>query len=193
MKSVILHLDERSLDKLLILYNKVGEKGKCQRAEKSTIYHFRETLKSCELSRLTYLLESKNVIAPSMVFEKLNKEKKSIKRLLVSVFFDVQKAYAMLWKKGLQIKLDLLQITQDVFSWVMEFLTERTLLVGAELSRQYIDQYGTPQGGVVSPVLFSIVIYSHVFQVICSPGFSHHLMFTAAAPRFLPKCLALVC
>lgn len=115
------------------------------------------------------------MIAPRWL-EKL----KSIKRWLVSVFFDVQKAIAMLWKKGLLIKLDLLEITQNMFSWVMEFLIERTFLVGAELSRQYSDQNGTPQGGVVSPVLFSIMIYSQIFQVICSPGFSHHLTCTAA-------------
>lgn len=71
-----------------------------------------------------------------------------------------------------------------MFSWVMDFLIE-TLLVGVELSSQYINQNSTPQACVVSPTLFSIMIYTQIFQAVCGLGFSRNLTCTAAVYRFL--------
>ena len=44
-------------------------------------------------------------------------------------FFDIEKAYNMMWKEGLLIKLNLMGIRGRVFTWVKEFLSDRTIMV----------------------------------------------------------------
>jgi len=44
------------------------------------------------------------------------------KQILIAVFFDVEKAYDMLWKEGLLIKLKSLGIGGRIYNWVMIFL-----------------------------------------------------------------------
>ena len=58
----------------------------------------------------------------------------------MAVFFDVEKAYDMLWKDGLRIKMHLMGIGGKIFTWIMDFLDGRTIQVkvGTEISRQYI-------------------------------------------------------
>jgi len=48
----------------------------------------------------------------------------------------------------------------NTFNWVENFLSNRTfqVKVGAELSDKFIQQNGTPQGSIISPLLFLIMI-----------------------------------
>lgn len=87
-------------------------------------------------------------------YESTNKES------VVAVFFDVEKAYDMLWKEGLLIKLEKSGIGGKMFSWVAGFLLGRQIQVrvSVEHSKMYTVENGTPQGSVCSPVLFNLMI-----------------------------------
>lgn len=87
------------------------------------------------------------------------------KESVVAVFFDVEKAYDMLWKEGLLIKLEKLGIGGKMFNWVAGFLLGRQiqLRVGVEHSKMYTVENGTLQGSVCSTVLFNLMI-NDVFE-----------------------------
>ncbi len=89
---------------------------------------------------------------------------------VVAVFLDVEKAYDMMWKEGLLIKLHLLGVGGRAFNWVKDFLYGRSIRVtiGKELSGSYMVENGTPQGSVISPLLFIIMI-NYVFSDV-GPG-----------------------
>ena len=57
------------------------------------------------------------------------------KEVVAAVFFDVEKAYDMLWREGLMIKLPNAGVEGKMFNWLMDFLRGRTIQVkvGAEL------------------------------------------------------------
>lgn len=58
--------------------------------------------------------------------------------MVVAIFFDVEKAYDMLWKEGLLIKLNKLDVRGKLYNWVLNFLFGRRIEVriGAEYSRE---------------------------------------------------------
>ncbi len=47
-----------------------------------------------------------------------------------------------------------------MFNWIQQFLTERSfkVKVGNEVSESYNIECGVPQGSVISPILFNIMI-----------------------------------
>ena len=89
----------------------------------------------------------------------------------MAVSFDVEKAYDMVWKEGLVIKLNMIGIAGRTYNWIKDFLLDRFIQVriGKALSGRYRIGNGTPQGSVISPILFSIMI--NVF----SKARSHYL------------------
>ena len=84
----------------------------------------------------------------------------------------MEKAYDMLWKEGLLIKLKALGIGGRAYNWVVNFLFDRQIQVkvGVEYSRVYTVENGTPQGSVCSPLLFNIMINDIFSQVEQSIG-----------------------
>lgn len=92
------------------------------------------------------------------------------KETVLVIFFDIEKAYDMLWKKGLLIKLKLVGIKGRVFNWCKDFLTERniTVKVNGVLNRYYKVENGTPQGSIIIPLLFSLMINDVFKDVGCS-------------------------
>ncbi|XP_037536736.1 uncharacterized protein LOC119413748 [Nematolebias whitei] len=82
------------------------------------------------------------------------------KESVVAVFFDVEKAYDMMWREGLLIKMKKMGITGRMFKWIKNFLSDRQIQVriGQDYSDKYYIENGTPQGSIVSPLLFSIMI-----------------------------------
>ena len=89
----------------------------------------------------------------------LNKELRN-KGKALAVFIDIEKAYDMLFKEGLLVKLSKIGIDGQMFNWIKHFLSDRTFQVkiGDSLSDNFTLQFGTPQGSVISPFLFLIVI-----------------------------------
>ena len=78
----------------------------------------------------------------------------------VGVFLDFTKAFDMLWKEGLLIKLRHLKISGNLYNWIESFLSDRTIQVriGESLSNKLILENGTPQGSVLSPLIFLLMI-----------------------------------
>lgn len=44
------------------------------------------------------------------------------KEMVLGVFSDIEKAYDMVWKEGLLIKLGQMDINGMLFNWIMDFL-----------------------------------------------------------------------
>jgi len=78
----------------------------------------------------------------------------------VGVFLDIEKAYDMVWRKGVLFKLHKLGVSGNMFNWVNSFLHNRKIQVrlGNVLSEEISVENGTPQGSVISPLLFLIAI-----------------------------------
>ena len=78
----------------------------------------------------------------------------------IGVFLDFEKAYDLVWKSGLLSKVKKIGINGNMFSFINEFTSDRTfqVKVGIELSRKMTLENGTPQGSVISPILFLIMI-----------------------------------
>lgn len=86
---------------------------------------------------------------------------------VIAVFFDVEKAYDMMWNDGILIKLGRMGVEGRVFNWVKDFLEGREIRVriGGTLSRPHENENGTPEGSVLGPLLFSVMI-NNVFVEI---------------------------
>ena len=82
------------------------------------------------------------------------------KKYTLAVFLDIEKAYDMIWKKGVLYKLSKLGIDGNMFNWISGFLTDRSIQVriGSTLSDVFAVENGVPQGSVISPLLFLIAI-----------------------------------
>lgn len=79
---------------------------------------------------------------------------------MICVFLDIEKAYDMLWRQGLLFKLQSLGVKGRMLKWISSFLSHRTIRVriGQDLSGVHVIENGTPQGSVISPLLFNIMI-----------------------------------
>lgn len=131
------------------------------------------------VSRMNYILERKGIISrhqsgfrkgrstidAALCLETDIRKAQVNKEVVVGIFFDIEKAYDMIWKEGLLIKLEQIGIVGRMFNWIKDFLLNRTVQVrvGSSYSRIYKIDNGTPQGSVCSPLLFNIMI-NDVFQ-----------------------------
>lgn len=81
----------------------------------------------------------------------------------------------MLWVDGLLIKMHMMGIRGNMLNWVMDFLNGRSIQVriGPEISRKCLVENGTPQGSVISPILFNIMI-NDIFSEV-HPGIGKSL------------------
>jgi len=69
---------------------------------------------------------------------------------------DLEKAFDLVWHKGLVYKMESMGLNGSNLNFVSDFLSNRT--VGTVLSNSYQLQNGTPQGSVISLLLFLIMI-----------------------------------
>ena len=78
----------------------------------------------------------------------------------LGVFIDFEKAYDLIWKEGLLVKLFRLGLRGRIFSFVRSFISNRFIQtrVGGCLSSPFGVENGVPQGSVISPVLFLVMI-----------------------------------
>ena len=84
----------------------------------------------------------------------------AIKRSVLTVFLDIEKAYDIVCREALLLKLFQLGITGEMFNFVKSFLTNGAFQVQIDLSYSEVKnlENGVPQGSILSPILFSILI-----------------------------------
>ena len=125
-------------------------------------------------SRLIYHLESNNVLSDTQTGYRKHRNTEDQLLLLaqdiknafqqkekvVSVFFDLSKAFDRVWKEGLLLKVRQSGIVGKMFTWIKSFLHKRSARVALDnlLSVSIKMREGVPQGGVISPLLFLIYI-----------------------------------
>ena len=78
----------------------------------------------------------------------------------LGVFIDLEKAFDMLWRDGLLYKLRKIGVCSNMLGWISDFLSNRTIQVriGSELSERVQLQNGSPQGSVLSPILYLVMV-----------------------------------
>ncbi|GFR88296.1 reverse transcriptase-like protein [Elysia marginata] len=125
--------------------------------------------------RLMHHLETNGIISPTQSGFRKNKttedqltyfvqnienafqEQKS----MLSVFFDLSKAFDTFWKDGLRLKLLQSNIQGTMYKWISNFPHNRTARVkldGKYYSKQAIMKEGVPQGSAISPTFFLVYI-----------------------------------
>ena len=79
---------------------------------------------------------------------------------VLAVLIDFERAYHMLHVPTLLKKLLNMGIMGKTYHWIETILIDRTfqVKVGASLSETHSLENGTPQGSIISPILFLIVI-----------------------------------
>lgn len=88
-----------------------------------------------------------------------------MKELMTIVYFCIEKAYDTMWREGLLIKLNSIGIGGRLYNWIMDILTGRKIQVkvGSEVTIEFDVDNGIPQGSVISPILFNIMI-NYIFS-----------------------------
>ena len=78
----------------------------------------------------------------------------------LAVMLDLEKAFDLVLHRGLLYKMEKLGLKGNILQFVADFLTNRTIRVriGTSVSNPYPLQNGTPQGSVISLLLFLIMI-----------------------------------
>ena len=136
--------------------------------------HLCKIMERMVVDRLTYFLESRGLLSkfqsgfrhsrgtmdPVVCLDSDVRKAQVNREVVLAVFFDVEKAYDMVWIEGVLIRLRLLGVGGKMFCWIKDFLEGRSIQVrvGSVLSRRYLVENGTPQGSVISPIIFSIAI-----------------------------------
>ena len=90
------------------------------------------------------------------------------KEHVLTIFFDLEKAYDTTWKHGILADLWDLGFRGHLPRFIQSFLSERSFRVrgGSTLSELHEQEMGVPQGNSLSPALFSIKINNIVKAVL---------------------------
>jgi len=81
------------------------------------------------------------------------------RRYTVAVMLDLEKAFDLVWHDGLLYKMEKMGLNGNILNFMTDFLANRSIRVrvGIAMSNSYQLQNGTPQGSVISPLLFLII------------------------------------
>ena len=90
----------------------------------------------------------------------VNKGRDRGNRPIAAIFIDMEKAFDTLWREGTLEELENKGITGNTYNYIKSYLSDRTfqVRVGDTLSDSRTQINGTPQGGVLSPTIFNILI-----------------------------------
>ena len=83
-------------------------------------------------------------------------------KYLVAVYFDIEKAFDMVWTHGLMELLKSIGLDGHLPAFIQNFLKNRRIRVrlGDVLSDEFQLDNGTPQGSILSPILLILIINS---------------------------------
>ena len=83
------------------------------------------------------------------------------RRALYSCFLDVRRAYDTVWHRRLLRRIKEVGLSGQIYNFVKAFLFNRTFQVRwkGTLSNSPRLDMGVPQGSVIAPLLFSVVLY----------------------------------
>ena len=128
--------------------------------------------------RLTWYLEKNKIITPYQAgfrknrstndqlirFETLLRDAFIKNNHVVSIFFDLEKAYDTTWKYGILKDMHNHGLRGHLPLFIENFLKDRifNVRIGTSMSDNYIQEMGVPQGSILSPTLFSLKINSIV-------------------------------
>ena len=75
---------------------------------------------------------------------------------VVSIFFDIEKAYELTWRFGILMDINAAGIEGKIFDFIQNILKPRSFKVKVNeiLSDTKVQKEGIPQGSVNSPTLF---------------------------------------
>ena len=125
-------------------------------------------------NRLDYFIEKKNIIPLCQsgfrrgrsCIENLTKISAHVKKAMMqrrpvmAAFFDIKRAFDTVWHRGLLNKLYQAGISKNLYRFFESFLQNRTIQVkvGPSLSEPHVLEMGIPQGSIVAPTAFSIML-----------------------------------
>ena len=94
------------------------------------------------------------------------------KEHILTIFFDLEKAYDTTWKHGILADLWDLGFRGHLPRFIQSFLSECSfgVRVGSTLSELHEQEMGVPQGSILSPALFSIKINNTVKAILKLKG-----------------------
>jgi molybdopterin converting factor small subunit len=120
-----------------------------------------------------HLVENKIIIKQQSGFRSFRQKKDNIlcicqrnmeainkKQMNCTIFFDISKAFDKVWQNGLLYKMREMKFKDLIVMWLFQFLQERTfqIIISNITSDIFEIETSVPQGGVLSPILFSIFI-----------------------------------
>lgn len=133
-----------------------------------------KTLEAMVKNRLTHYLETNNLLredqsgfrAGRSTLDHLARLENDIKlgqalgHKTIAVFLDFSKAFDLVWHNGLIKKLNKLGLKGQIINYIIDFLKDRTIKVktNEDISDPFELENGTPQGSILSPTLFNIMI-----------------------------------
>ena len=136
--------------------------------------HICKLFESIILQRLLHYCEKNNIIPPNQAgfrkgrstTEHLIKLSTQIKhqfarrRSVLATFFDVRKAYDQVWHYRLLQKLTSIGLSGNIYEFIKSFLSNRTVQtrVGKTYSSPRKLDMGIPQGSIIAPILFNIMM-----------------------------------
>ena len=132
-----------------------------------------KTMETMIGTRLTSYVENNQLLAPTQSGFRKNRstldqiirlqtailKAKMEDRHLLCIFLDLEKAFDLMWTNGVLAQLTKFGVKGRLLAWVQDFLKDRKIQVrvGGDISEVKPLDNGSPQGSVLSPILFNIL------------------------------------